>query len=703
MSGIRRASAGGTAEQLSCVCATPLLAPPSRRRGDPPKPESSLTVPEISPSKLSPASPGPPVPKNAGPPYSSLLRWVLPLLVLGGVWAYQAHGAKEEAVPEIRYSDLYALLDSGKIEWVTLTGLQIGGKLKSAETVDGHSITTFRSLLPAIDDKGFLPLLRDKNVAVTVKSEEPSPLVRGLSSFLPWVLILGAWIWMSRRAAGAMAGGPMGRLLAGRSSRVDPAQNVKMKFDDVAGLKSAKRDLHEIVDFLKAPADFRRLGGKVPHGILLVGPPGTGKTLLARAVAGEAGVPFFSVSGSEFIELFVGMGAKRVRDLFEQAKKASPAIIFIDEIDAVGRARGTGLGGGNDEREQTLNQLLSEMDGFSRNDLTIVLAATNRPDVLDPALLRPGRFDRRVIIDRPELAARKSILAVHTRDKPLSPDVDLGVIASMTAGFSGADLANLANEAALGATRRKADAIWASDFAAAYDKIVLGDPREAKLDQGERQRVAVHESGHAVTAFFEPFAEPPARVSIIPRGMALGVTQQTPGVDRHLLAQPELEARLRVLMGGYAAESLVLGTISSGASDDLRKATEIAFEMVGHYGMSERVGPVYHEHRTSNPFLGQQLALEGGTSDATVFAIEEETRRMLGEALRATRELLTTHRTALDDLVVALLDHETLEKDDLAKWLRKEAAPGPALPANSAAAFDGSPPPPGLPVAGTLR
>ena len=476
---------------------------------------------------------------------------------------------------------------------------------------------------------------------------------------------------MSRRAAGALASNPMARMLAGRRSRVDTATRVKTKFDDVAGLQGAKRDLREIVDFLKTPEDFRRLGGKVPHGVLLVGPPGTGKTLLARAVAGEAGVPFFSVSASEFIELFVGVGAKRVRDLFQQAKEVAPAIVFIDEIDAVGRSRGTGLGGGNDEREQTLNQLLSEMDGFSQNELTIVLAATNRPDVLDSALLRPGRFDRRVMVDRPELAARKSILVVHTRDKPLAPDVDLGAIAAITTGFSGADLANLANEAALAATRRKGNAIEAADFSAAYDKIVLGDLREAKLEPVERERVAVHESGHAVTAFFERFAEPPSRVSIIPRGMALGATQQTPGLDRHLMTQPELEARLRVLMGGYAAEGLVFGTVSSGAADDLRKATEIAFEMVGHYGMSERVGPMFHEHRTSHPFLGQQLALEGTTSDATVHAIEEETRRMLGDSLAATRTLLKERRAELDGLVRGLLEHETLEKDDLGRYLTR--------------------------------
>jgi cell division protease FtsH len=613
---------------------------------------------------------------------SGVLLVVLVVVML----AFQSYAAKEEATPEIRYSDFYALLQAGKLESVTMTGLQVSGKLKAADTVAGKSITSFRTLLPSMDDRELLPLLRDKTVLVNVKSEEQPPAVRVFWSLLPWVGLIAFWWWMSRRAQNmvAGAGGPLGRMIAGRTARVDSAAREKIKFDDVAGLKSAKRDLAEIVDFLKSPQDFRRLGGKVPRGVLLVGPPGTGKTLLARAVAGEAGVPFFSVSASEFIELFVGVGAKRVRDLFEQAKQVSPAIVFIDEIDAVGRSRGTGLGGGNDEREQTLNQLLSEMDGFSRNDLTIVLAATNRPDVLDPALLRPGRFDRRVVVDRPELAARKAILVVHTRDKPLAPDVDLGIVASMTAGFSGADLANLANEAALGATRRKANAIEASDFSSAYDKIVLGDPRETKLDANEKRRVAVHESGHTVAAYFTQYSEPPSRVSIIPRGMALGVTQQAPGVDRHLLTQPELEARLRVLMGGYAAESVVLGTVSSGAQDDLRKATELAFEMVAHYGMSERLGPVFHEHRSTHPFLGQQLAVEGATSDATVHLIEEETRRLLTGALAATKSLLVGHRRALDALVAGLLDHETLESDELGRYLGKGPARASVPPAGAA-------------------
>jgi cell division protease FtsH len=359
------------------------------------------------------------------------------------------------------------------------------------------------------------------------------------------------------------------------------------------------------------------------------------------------------------------VGAARVRELFEEAKKNAPAILFIDEIDAVGRSRGAGLGGGHDEREQTLNQLLSEMDGFNRNDLTVVLAATNRPDVLDPALLRPGRFDRRVVVDRPELDARKAILHVHTKDKPLGSDVDLDSIAENTPGFSGADLANLVNEAALTATRRGIDAIEGADFSTAFDKIVLGDPREAKLDPQEKRRVAVHESGHAVVARFSPEAESLHRVSIIPRGMTLGVTQQTPAADRHLMTEPQLESRLRVLMGGYAAERLVFGSISTGAENDLKEATEIASKMVAHYGMSEAIGPAYYEHHADHPFLGQRIATDGAASDATTEAIEGESRRLLAEALQAASGLVAAHRETLDRLVEALIQRETIERDEL--------------------------------------
>ena len=374
---------------------------------------------------------------------------------------------------------------------------------------------------------------------------------------------------------------------------------MNVTFNDIAGLKAAKSDLQEIVQFLKEPERFRRLGGKVPRGVLLAGPPGTGKTLLARAVAGESGVPFFSISASEFIEMFVGVGAARVRDLFEEAKKSAPTIVFIDEIDAVGRSRGAGLGGGNDEREQTLNQLLSEMDGFDRTDLAVVIAATNRPDVLDPALLGPVGSTGASSSTGPSWRRAGRSSACTPRASRWPPTSNLEIVAQNTPGFSGADLANLVNEAALSATRKAREQIAAHDFAEAYDKIVLGDLRESKLDAKEKRRVAVHESGHAVVARFSPDAEPLHRVTIIPRGMALGVTQQSPGEDRHLMAEAELESRLRVLMGGYAAERIVLGSVSTGAENDLKEATRLATQMVANYGMSERLGPVYYEHEAS--------------------------------------------------------------------------------------------------------
>jgi cell division protease FtsH len=576
---------------------------------------------------------------------------------------------RQEPQPTIAYSTFFQAVKDKNVESVSITGQTVTGKLIKPTTIDGASTQTFKTFLPAQDDRELMPLLRETNVRVEVKSEEQPFLVQLLVSMLPLIVIVGLWMFLSRRTASMMgSGGPLGAM-RGRSRRFEKSTDVSAKFDDVAGLKSAKQDLQEIVQFLKEPERFRRLGGKVPRGVLLVGPPGTGKTLLARAVAGEAGVPFFSINGSEFIEMFVGVGASRVRELFEEAKKVAPAIVFIDEIDAVGRSRGAGLGGGHDEREQTLNQLLSEMDGFSRNDLAIVLAATNRPDVLDPALLRPGRFDRRVIIDRPELPARRAILDVHTRENPLDSDVDLDQVAENTPGFSGADLANLANEAALAATRRGADSVTMADFTSAYDKIVLGDPRETKLDPGERRRVAVHEAGHAVVAHFSSEVEPLHRVTIIPRGMALGATQQSAGADRHMLTEPQLRDMLRVLLGGYAAEREVYSNVSSGAESDLKRATDIAFNMVAHYGMSREIGPVYHEHKSEHPFLGQVLASEGHTSDATVHLIESEARRILGEALEASQRMIAGRRAELDRLVGELLAHETLEKAELSTVL----------------------------------
>jgi cell division protease FtsH len=626
------------------------------------------------------SSTGKPSGAPPAPPAPSGVRWLSLFLILGGLAVVEYAMARRTHEAEISYSDFYRDAAGGKIASVTFDGRDLTGHFAKPETVSGRSVTTFETSLPDVEDTGLLTMLRDKGVEVTAHRDEDPLVIRILAPLLPWVIIIGAWVWLSRRTQAMLgSGGPLAGLTRGKAKRFDLESQVRVRFQDVAGLAPAKRDLQEVVDFLSNAERFRKLGGHIPRGVLLVGPPGTGKTLLARAVAGEAGVPFFSVNGSEFIELFVGVGAARVRELFEEAKKVAPAIVFIDEIDAVGRARGTGLGGGNDEREQTLNQLLSAMDGFSRNDMVIVLAATNRPDVLDAALLRPGRFDRRVVVDRPELAARAAILGVHVRGKPLAPDVDLTRIAGTTPGFSGADLENLVNEAALIATRRQAEAIAASDFVSAYDKIVLGDPRETVLSEDEKRRVAVHESGHTLVAYFTQGTERLERVSILPRGMALGVTHQVPAGDRHLMTRAEIAARLRVLMGGMAAESVILGDPSSGAEHDLKAATALAFDMVAHYGMSESLGPVYHQHRTEQAFLGQTLAVEGATSDATVHTIEKEVQRILSEAADGAAQTIRSHRGAFDRLVAALIEHETVERDGLESLL------GPATQAASAA------------------
>jgi len=585
-------------------------------------------------------------------------------LALLGMWAWQNRAAKAQA-PTIGYSSFFTLVEQGKVKSVVITGQNIEGELSSKQQVAGQALQKFRTLGPS-EDVALLPLLRQKQVELHVASEEPPLALTLLLNVLPFLLIAGGLAWMSRRTQKMMAsGGPLGGFLKGRNRKFEVEAQPNVTLADVAGLKGVKADLQEVVGFLKEPERFRRLGGRVPRGVLLIGPPGTGKTLLARAVAGESGVPFYSISASEFIEMFVGVGAARVRELFQDAKKNAPSIIFIDEIDAVGRARGAGMGGGNDEREQTLNQLLSEMDGFSRNDLTIVMAATNRPDVLDPALLRPGRFDRRVVVDRPELEARRAILNVHVKNKPIAADVDLDALARNTPGFSGADLANLTNEAALSATRRGADSIEARDFRAAYDKIVLGDLRESKLDTKEKHRVAIHEAGHAIVTHASAHAEPLHRISIIPRGMALGVTQQTPAADRHIMTQPELEARLQVLMGGYAAERVVLGDVSTGAENDLKEATKLATKMVANYGMSKKLGAVYYDHDAEHPFLGHSIATDGGTSDATTFAIEAEARETLTAALAGATATIGQRRVQLDALVSALLERESLEQKDL--------------------------------------
>lgn len=595
-------------------------------------------------------------------------------------WVLRGGSAGTSAMP-VPYSTFYDWVKAGKVTSVVMDGEGLDGSLKSPESVNRREIQTFHASLAPNDDS-LLPLLRANAVTIEVRPQQQSFGVQVVLSLLPWALIVGVYVWMSRRAKGMLgAAGPFAAFSGNKGRRFDKSTSVKTTFADVAGSKAAKNDLMEIVEFLKEPGRFQRLGGKVPRGVLLIGPPGTGKTLLARAIAGESGVPFYSITASEFIEMFVGLGASRVRDLFSEAKKNGPAIVFIDEIDAVGRARGAGLGAGHDEREQTLNQLLSELDGFERNDLVVVIAATNRPDVLDPALLRPGRFDRRVLVDRPELAARKAILGVHAKGMPLNADVNLQHVAENTVGFSGADLANLVNEAALSATRQARDDILNEDFSTAFDKIVLGNPRETKLDAKEKNRVAIHESGHALVAQYSTETDPPNRVSIIPRGMALGVTQQSPSIDRHIMAQGELEARLRVLMAGYAAERLVLASVSTGAENDLKEATRLATHMVAHYGMSQRLGPVYYDHDAEHAFLGQRIATESGTSATTISVIETEAREALGRSLEQATALISEHRAQFDQLVSALLAEESLERDELARIFESSSvhAPPPAL------------------------
>jgi cell division protease FtsH len=629
-------------------------------------------------------------PERAPTPKMNGIAWQafgLIALLLTGLWLWRASAASVSR-PTVDYSTFYGWLEAGKLVAVALSTPTLDGELRSPEVVRGRSIHSFRTVLPE-NDPALLPLLREKKVSIQVADDASPGALDVVLTVLPWLGLFGLFLWTSRASQSTstmMTSGPLGGFLKNKSRRYEKSTSVSVTFDDLAGLASAKRDLEEVVLYLKEPQRFRRLGGKIPRGVLLIGPPGTGKTLLARAVAGQSGVPFFSISASEFIEMFVGVGAARVRDLFEEAKKSAPAIIFIDELDAVGRSRGAGFGGGHDEREQTLNQLLSEMDGFDHNDQIVVLAATNRPDVLDPALLRPGRFDRRVMVERPELLARRAILGVHVRQKPLADDVDLDAIARSTPGFSGADLANLVNEAALHATRRGAPSIAATDFAEAYDKIVLGDPRDGKLSPEEAARVAVHESGHAVVARFSPGAELPRRVTIIPRGAALGATQQVAAEDRHIFTEPQLTSRLCVLLGGCAAERLVYGDRSTGAERDLSEATALASKMVAHYGMSEGLGPAYYEHDVEHPFLGQRVATDRGISDATTHAIERETRRLLERALTAALQVLTAHRAELDRLAHELLVHETLEADALkAVFDAPEAATAPALAASGAA------------------
>ncbi|CAG1013318.1 cell division protease FtsH [Anaerolineae bacterium] len=571
---------------------------------------------------------------------------------------------------EVAYSFFRKQVEAGNVTTVVMDGLVVRGEFRTAvrypEAGSSQALQTtpvvtsrFSATLPPVEDRDLMPLLAEKGVTVIATDPSPSPLFVLLLNWGPLILIGALLLWSFNRARQQQSGiFGFGQTKARQYNEEHP----QVTFQDVAGEDSAKEELTEMVDFLKDPDKYIRLGARIPRGVLLVGPPGTGKTLLARAVAGEAKVPFFSLSASEFVEMFVGVGASRVRDLFTRAKAAAPAIVFIDEIDAVGRQRGAGLGGGNDEREQTLNQLLVEMDGFDQRETVIIMAATNRPDVLDPALLRPGRFDRQVTVDLPDRAGREAILKVHTRDIPLSRDVDLSLLAASTIGFSGADLENLANEGALSAARNKRDKVTMRDFQLALDRIILGSERPPLSNEHERRVVAYHEAGHALVSLLESEADPVVKVTIVPRGRALGVTQSAPSDDRRNYSKEYLMARLFVLMGGRSAEELVFNQITTGAENDLRVATGLARNMVSQWGMNEEVGPVNYGDYDRQPFLGYSLAQPRQYSDATAALIDRETKRLVEQAHQHARQLLRDNRDKLDALANELLEVEVVDQ-----------------------------------------
>jgi len=591
---------------------------------------------------------------------------------------------------DISYSKFIEQLDAGNIKEVTIKKLAVSGifikDIEVSMPAEGKvtTVKNFRTFLPSFQGEDLLAKLEGKKVVITVASEEErSVFWQFLIGLLPWVLIIGFWIFMTRRTQQQMQGGPGGVFSFGASkARLFDVKKPGITFKDVAGMDNVKNELRETIEFLKDPSRFLSIGAKVPKGVLLVGPPGTGKTLLARATAGEAGVPFFSISASEFIEMFVGVGASRVRDMFKKAKEAHPSIIFIDEIDAVGRTRGTGLGGGHDEREQTLNQLLSEMDGFDPHTEVIVMAATNRPDVLDPALLRPGRFDRHIVIDRPGWKERKAILEIHVRGKVLAEDVDLEIIARGTPGMTGADLENLANEAALVALRNKKERVYMRDFEEAKDILLMGAVREETINDMEKKITAYHEAGHVLVAWELPGTDPVYKVSIIPRGMAMGVTQLLPEEDRHYYPMTYLMNKLSVALGGRNAEKIVFNDVSSGAQNDLKEATKLAEKMVAQWGMSEKIGPVNLGRGEEHPFLGMELAQPKRYSEEMAWLIDQEIQKLLNEAETRSYEILLNNREALDSLADALLKEEILDKADIERIIteskQKGAGPGAA-------------------------
>ena len=592
----------------------------------------------------------------------NLAFWAIILILLLLLYNVFQGSATQGPRSELAFSDFLDRVETGQVQEVTIQGHRIRGRMN-----DGSGSMMFRTYAP--DDPELVKRLREKGVRIMAEPVEDGSLLNIFLSWLPMIILIGVWIFFMRQMQGS-SGKAMGfgkskaKLLTERQGRVT--------FDDVAGIDEAKEELEEIVEFLKDPQKFQRLGGTIPKGALLVGPPGTGKTLLARAIAGEANVPFFTISGSDFVEMFVGVGASRVRDMFDQAKKNAPCIIFIDEIDAVGRHRGAGLGGGNDEREQTLNQLLVEMDGFEANEGIILVAATNRPDVLDPALLRPGRFDRQVVVPRPDVLGREKILKVHMKKVPLAADVDTRVIARGTPGFSGADLANLVNEAALLAARKGKRVVSMEDFESAKDKVMMGAERRSMvMSEEEKKLTAYHEAGHALVALHCPASDPVHKATIIPRGRALGMVMRLPERDQLSMSREKMHADLAVAMGGRVAEEIIFGydKVTSGAASDISHATKIARAMVTKWGMSVKLGPLEYGENQEEVFLGHSVTRNQNISDETAKLIDEEIKRIVEEAYERARKILTENIDDLHKLAKALLEYETLTGSEIKELL----------------------------------
>ena len=584
--------------------------------------------------------------------FKNVLFYLLIIMVI--IWMFDLYGEKNSKPADISYTSFMQHVQQDEIKQVTIVDNVISGKLK-----DGKEFSTV-----APNDSKLVEKLEAKKVDIKAElPPQPPWWMSILSSILPMLIIVGLWFMLMNQ--GGAGGGKVMNFGKSRARRYDE-EKLKITFKDVAGAEEAKQELEEVVEFLKHPQKYNDLGAKIPKGVLLYGPPGTGKTLLAKAVAGEAGVPFFSISGSDFVEMFVGVGASRVRDLFDQAKKSAPCIVFIDEIDAVGRQRGTGLGGGHDEREQTLNQLLVEMDGFSANEGIIMIAATNRPDILDPALLRPGRFDRQIVVDRPDIKGRTEILKVHVKGKPIGPDVNLDVIAQRTPGFTGADLSNLVNEAALLTARKDKKAINMPEMEEAAERVIMGPERKSRvISDKEKRLTAYHEGGHTIVGMLLEHTDPVHKVTIIPRGRAGGYTLSLPKEDKYYATRSEMLDELKVLLGGRVAEALVLKEISSGASNDLQRATQLARQMICEYGMSENIGPVTFGHRQDQVFLGRDIARDKDYSEEVAAEIDKEVRSFMEDAYAATEKLLSDNIDKLHVIAKALMEKETLEEEEI--------------------------------------